>query len=379
MAADMAQDYYALLGVSRDATDDEIKKAYRRLARELHPDANGGDAEAENRFKLVTVAYETLGDPERRRRYDMFGPERGGNGGGSVFAEDLFGAGISDIFQSFFGGSPFGSGGSRRPSGPPRGPDVEVALELDFSEAVFGGSHEVKVRLPVRCEECSGVGARPGTSPVTCSQCGGSGEMRRVRQSILGQMVTSSPCNRCGGLGEEVTSPCPECRGEGRRMEERSYTVEVPAGVDNGTMLKVSGRGGVGARGGLPGDLYVHLRVHPHERFTRHGNDLVATLHVPMAQAALGAHLRFETLDGTEDLVVPRGTQNGHEFRLRGRGVPDVGGRGRGDLRVQLVVDTPTNLSKEQEDLVRLLASQRGEEVAPPDTGFLARVRSAFK
>lgn len=376
------EDFYALLGVSRNASEDELKKAYRARARELHPDANPGDPEAENRFKLVTVAYETLRDPERRRRYDTFGPEglRGtGAPGGQGGFDDIFGANLGDIFQSFFGGgSPFGGG--RRQTGPPRGNDMETAVQLDFREAVFGVSHEVRLRVPVTCETCAGSGARAGTGPVTCSQCEGTGEIRRTRQSILGQMITSSPCPRCGGVGEMVTSPCPDCRGEGRRTEERSYTVDVPAGVDDGSTLKVSGRGAAGPRGGPPGDLYVHLRVRPDERFVRQGNDLVHVLHVPMAQAALGAVIHYETLDGIEDLVIPKGTQPGRVFRLRGRGVPRVGGGGsRGDLLVQVAVDTPTDLSKEQEELLRLLATARGEDVAPPDTGFLARVRSAFK
>ncbi len=380
--ADHPEDFYALLGVSRTATEDELKKAYRARARELHPDANPGDPEAENRFKLVTVAYETLRDPERRRRYDTFGPEglRGTGAPGGAGFDDIFGANLGDIFQSFFGGgSPFGAGG-RRQAGPPRGNDVETAIQLDFGEAVFGVSHEVRLRLPVTCETCSGSGAKPGSGPVTCSQCEGTGEVRRTRQSILGQMITSSPCPRCGGVGQMITSPCPDCRGDGRRTEERTYTVDVPAGVDDGSTLKVTGRGAAGPRGGPPGDLYVHLRVRADERFVRQGNDLVHVLHVPMAQAALGAVIHYETLDGVEDLVIPKGTQPGRVFRLRSRGVPRVNGGGaRGDLLVQVVVDTPTDLSKEQEDLLRLLATARGEEVAPPDTGFLARVRSAFK
>ncbi len=381
--ADTPDDFYALLGVSRTASEDELKKAYRARARELHPDANPGDPQAENRFKLVTVAYETLRDPERRRRYDTFGPEglrgSGGGAGGASGFDDIFGANLSDIFQSFFGGSsPFGGGG--RQTGPPRGNDLETAVQLEFREAVFGVAHEIKMRVPVTCDTCSGSGARPGTSPVTCTQCGGAGEVRRTRQSILGQMITASPCPRCGGLGETVVSPCPDCRGEGRRTVEQTYTVDVPAGVDDGSTLKVTSRGAAGPRGGAPGDLYVHLRVRPDERFVRQGNDLVHVLHVPMAQAALGAVIHYETLDGNEDLVLPRGTQAGRVFRLRGRGVPRVGGGGsRGDLLVQVAVDTPTDLSKEQEELVRLLATARGEDVAPPDTGFLARVRSAFK
>jgi molecular chaperone DnaJ len=383
-------DFYELLGVPRRATDDEIKRAYRKLARELHPDANGGDAAAEERFKIVTVAYETLRDPERRRRYDMFGAEGlrgtgagGGAGNGAGGFEDLFGAGLGDLFNSFFGGggggAGFGQGRGRGQGGPPRGADMEVTLDLDFRSAVFGTSKEIRVRVPVPCETCDATGAKPGTSPVTCTTCGGAGEVRQVRQSILGQMVTARPCPTCGGLGQEIPSPCPDCRGEGRRTEEKAYTVDIPAGVDDGNTLQLGGRGAAGPRGGRPGDLFVHLRVKADEQFIRQGNDIVHVLHVPMTQAALGAHLRYETLDGTEDLVIPRATQPGKVFRLRGRGVPDVNGRGRGDLLVQVVVDTPTELTKEQEDILRLFAGARSEDVAPAETGFLAKVRSAFK
>ena len=375
----MATDYYALLGVSANATDDEIKKAYRRLARELHPDLNPGDKSAEDRFKEVTMAYETLSDPERRRRYDMFGPE--GAAGPSDPFSTMAGAGLGDLFEAFFGGSsPFGGGGrTRGRAGPPRGADAELTLDLSFEEAVFGASREVSLRANVTCMTCSGRGARPGTSPSQCSNCGGVGEVRRVRQSILGQMVTATPCHRCGGTGEEVTSPCPDCHGDGRRTEERTYSVDVPGGVDNGSTLRLTGRGHAGPKGGPPGDLYVHLRVRPHDRFVRSGYDLVHVLRLPMTQAALGAHIPFETLDGSEDLVVPAGTQTGRVFRLRDRGVPRIDGRGRGDLVVQVEVETPAALTKAQESLLRQLATERGEEVAPEDTGLLAKIRSAFK
>ncbi|MGI8984067.1 MAG: molecular chaperone DnaJ [Acidimicrobiales bacterium] len=386
MAPDIG-DFYELLGVGRSATDDDIKRAYRRLARELHPDANPGNAEAEERFKMVTIAYETLRDPERRRRYDTFGPEglrgTGGSGGagGAGGFEDLFGAGLGDLFNSFFGGgaSGFGQARGRGQAGPPRGADMEVTLDTDFRSAVFGTSTEIRVRVPVPCATCDASGARPGTAPTTCSACSGAGEIRQVRQSILGQMVTARPCTRCGGLGQEISSPCPDCRGEGRRSEEKAYTVDTPAGVDDGNTLQLGGRGAAGPRGGRAGDLFVHLRVRADERFLRQGNDLVHVLHVPLAPAALGAHLRSENLDGTEDLVIPRGTQPGKVFRLRGRGVPDVNGRGRGDLLVQVVVDTPTDLTKEQDELLRLFAQARGDDVAPAESGFLAKVRSAFK
>lgn len=380
-------DFYELLGVPRRATEDEVKRAYRKLARELHPDANPGNAESEERFKLVTLAYETLRDPERRRRYDMFGPEglRGtgaaGGGAGAGGFEDLFGAGLGDLFNSFFGGGAtgFGAGRGRGQAGPPRGADMEVTVDIDFRSAVFGTSKEIRVRVPVACTTCGATGAKPGTSATTCSVCSGAGEIRQVRQSILGQMVTARPCPRCNGMGQEIQTPCPDCRGEGRRTEEKAYTVDIPAGVDDGNTLQLGGRGAAGPRGGRSGDLFVHLRVRADDRFLRQGNDLVHVLHIPMAQAALGAHLRYETLDGTEDLLIPKGTQPGKVFRLRGRGVPDVNGRGRGDLLVQVVVDTPTELTKEQEDLLRLFAGARGEDVAPAESGFFAKVRSAFK
>ena len=255
------EDYYALLSVGRNATEDEIKKAYLRLARELHPDRHAGnsaEAEAkEERFKLVNRAYETLKDPERRRQYDMFGAE--GERVGDPFG-GFAGGGLGDIFDAFFGGGPFGGRGPTRRAGPPRGENVEGVLEVSFAEAVLGTQKDVTIRAATTCETCAGSGARPGTTPVTCTTCNGAGELRRVRQSLLGQMVTSSPCPRCGGTGEEIASPCSDCRGQGRKIEEHSYTVDVPAGVDDGSTLRLTGRGAAGPRGGPPGDLYLHLR-----------------------------------------------------------------------------------------------------------------------
>ena len=375
----MAADYYELLGVSRNASEDEIKKAYRKLARELHPDANPDDPSAHERFKDVSTAYETLRDPERRRRYDQFGPEgvRAGAGAGDPFG--FGGGGLGDIFDAFFGGAAGGGFGGGRRGGPARGNDLELLVELAFEEAVFGVRREIKVRAPVPCDTCEATGAAPGTTATTCAACGGTGEVRRVRQSILGQMVTASPCGRCNGIGQEIATPCPACRGEGRRTEEKTYEVDIPAGVDDGTQLRLPGRGGAGPRGGPMGDLYLHTRVRPHERFRRNGQDLIADLHVPMTQAALGAHLTFETLDGEEDLALPPGTQSGRVFELRGRGVPAGRGRSRGDLLVQVFVDTPTDLGKEEQDLLRRLAALRDEDVAPEESGFLSRIKSAFK
>ena len=374
----MATDYYDLLGVSRSATPDEIKRAFRRLARELHPDTGHGDAEAEARFKQVAHAYEVLSDPDKRRRYDTYGAE-GVNGAPTM--GDPFGfasGGLGDVFEAFFGGSPFG-GGSRGPAGPPRGSDLEVVADLEFTEAVFGCEHAVAVRTAVACGACRATGAADGTEPVTCYECQGTGQVQRVRQSLIGQMVTSSPCARCGGSGQIVASPCAECRGEGRSIEERTYTVDIPAGVDSGSTLRLSGRGAVGPRGGGAGDLYVHLRVKPHPRFERDGVDLHSTVRLPYTQATLGTTLDFETLDGTEEIEIPRGTASGTTFRLRGRGVPHLERRHRGDLLVDVVVDVPTELSEDEEEVIRQLAELRGEAVAPPPSGLISKLRSAFK
>lgn len=381
-------DYYALLGVARAASADELKRAYRKKARELHPDANPDDPDAAEKFKVVAQAYEVLSDPQTRARYDRFG-EAGVGGAASGNAGDMFGGGggLGDIFEAFFGqGSPFGGGGGGGggggrggPAAPPRGQDLEVVAELEFEGAVFGTVLPVKVRTWVGCTECGTTGAGMGTKPVTCVECSGTGQVRRVRQSLLGQMVTAGPCPRCGGAGQIIVTPCTECNGEGRRIEEPTFSIDVPAGVDNGSTLRLSGKGAVGPRGGAPGDLYVHLRVRAHERFQREGDDLVANLPISVAQAALGTHLRFETLDGTEDLVVPPGTQHAREFRLRGRGVPHVQGRGRGDLRVVIEVEVPTKLSRTEEDLLRRFAEERGESVVPPDQSLLGRIKSAFR
>lgn len=366
-------DYYELLEVSRDASAEDIKRAYRRLARQLHPDTNP-DPTASDRFKQVAQAYEVLSDPEKRRRYDRFGPDGVNVGAGGSGA-----GGINDIFEAFFsGGGTFGGGG-RGPSGPPRGADLEVVVDLRFEDAVFGIRQPVDVRTAVVCETCGASGGAPGSQPISCLECAGTGQVQRVRQSFLGQMVTNSVCPRCAGQGRIISDPCTDCGGEGRRVEERTYTVDIPAGVDTGSTLRLTGRGAAGPRGGRNGDLYVHVRVRPHERFTREGVDLHCDLPISFAQAALGAHLQFDTLDGAEDLVIPRGTPSGREFRLRGRGVPHLERRSRGDLIVRARVQVPDDLSPEQEELLRQFAEQRGDEVAPADAGFLSRIRSAFR
>ncbi len=375
----MARDFYELLGVRPDASADEIKRAYRQRARELHPDANPDEPGAEEQFKAVSRAYDVLSDPEQRGMYDRYG-EAGVSGSGAAGTGDIFAGagGLGDLFDAFFGGNPFG-GGSSGPAGPPRGQDLEVRADLAFEQAVFGATLPVTVRTAVRCETCGGSGAGAGTQPVTCAECAGSGQVRRVRQSLLGQMVTTSVCPRCGGLGQVVVTPCESCKGHGRVVEDRTFQVDVPAGVDAGSTLRLAGRGAVGPRGGAAGDLYVHLRVLPHARYSREGNDLVTTVAVSMVQAALGTTLTLPTLDGDEELKVPAGSQSGRVFVLRGRGVPQVRGRGRGDVRVELQVDIPTKLSPTEEELLRRLAEERDEPVDPPGgSGLFSRIKSAF-
>lgn len=368
----MSTDYYELLGVARSASPDEIKRAYRKRARELHPDANPDNPEAEERFKEVGRAYEVLSDPNMRARYDQFG-EAGvsGQGGGDPFS----GGGLGDIFEAFFGG---GFGGQRQPSGPPRGQDLEVTARITLDDVMRGAQVTVAVDTAIACDDCAGSGAGAGTEPVQCSECGGAGQVRRVRQSMLGQMVTTGPCGRCGGLGEVIMTPCSGCGGDGRRASKESYTVDVPAGIRSGQTLRLAGRGAVGPRGGAAGDLYVHVAVARHELFERIEDDLVHEYRVSIAQAALGTHGVLAALDGDLDLVVPPGTQHGTEFVARGRGVPHLQGRGRGNLVVRVMVTVPTRLDEEQEAIMRRFAEISGDEVAPPDKGLFSKIKSAF-
>lgn len=366
----MADDHYQTLGVTRGATDDEIKRAYKKLARTYHPDLNPGDQDAEAAFKRVSAAYEVLRDPERRANYDRWGED-------GPPRDPFGGAGFGDIFDAFFGGGSMFGGGERR-TGPPRGEDLEAHVDLELDDAVFGGEREVTVRTAVHCDDCESSGAASGTRAATCGECSGTGQVRRVRQSVLGQMVTSSPCGQCGGAGEVIDQPCATCQGNGRTIEDRTYAVQVPAGVDDGSTLRLSGRGAVGPRGGPSGDLYVRVRISPHPTFRREGDDLVHDFFISFAQAVLGAELEYETLDGLETLVIPPATESGTEFRMRGRGVPHVRGRGRGDLRVRVFIDVPDDLDADQEALLRDFAARRGESVAEPGSGLFGRIKSAF-
>ncbi|HEX2240079.1 MAG TPA: molecular chaperone DnaJ [Actinomycetota bacterium] len=358
-------DYYEVLGISPQATPDEIKRAYRRLARELHPDANRDDPGAADKFKEVTRAYEVLSDPQKRQRYDAFGDERIDAG---AFAD--FG-GISDLFASFFGGS-------TRRRGPTRGADILAEVQVSLAEAAAGIEREVELETLIECSQCGGTGSAEGTFPVRCSDCGGTGEMREVRRSVFGSVMTATTCARCGGSGQEVVDPCRSCGGRGRVRSVETLNVRVPAGIEDGTQLRVTGRGEAGMRGGRAGDLYVVVRVQAHEVFRRAGADLGCEVAVPMTIAALGGHVDVPTLDGDEPLEVPAGTQSGEVVRLKGRGMPRLDGRGRGDLVVLLKVETPGELDAEQAELLERLAALRNEHIAPRTEGFFDRIKQAF-
>jgi molecular chaperone DnaJ len=371
------RDYYAMLGVRRDATGEEIKRAYRRLARELHPDVNP-DAAAQERFKEITVAYEVLSDPDKRRIVDLGGDPYGGGAAGSPFGG--FG-GVGDIFDMFFGTATQRGPRSRQRAGA----DALLRIELTLAEIFTGVHRGLTVDTAVRCEVCGGDGCAPGTSPRTCDTCGGSGEVQSVQRTLLGQMMTSRPCPVCAGLGVIIPSPCPTCGGDGRVRARRTIGVDVPAGIEDGMRIRLSGRGEVGPGGGPPGDLYVEVHQAPHEVFTREGDDLHVTVSVPMTAAALGSSVPLPHLDGegiTETVEIRPGTQNGSVLTLRAQGMPRLHSAHRGDLHVHLSVTTPVRLDAEQERLLRDLAALRDERVsisAPRNGGrFFGKVRDAF-
>lgn len=366
-------DYYEILGVPRDATPEQIKKAYRRLARELHPDVAGNDPASEERFKDVSRAYDVLGNPDKRRAYDLGGDPSAAGGMGGGF-------GFQDIFETFFGAAT----GATAQRGPipraRRGQDALVRLDIDLSEATFGSHREVQVDTAVVCPTCQGSCCRPGTSPRTCEVCGGRGSVQRVARSFLGQVMTTQPCAACQGFGTVIPEPCTECAGEGRVRSRRTISVDVPAGVDTGTRIKLTAQGEVGPAGGPAGDLYLEVRERRHDVFVRRGDDLHATLPVPMTAAALGTVLTLDTLDGPQEVDLRPGTQPDQEVVLKGLGVGHLHTGGRGDLHVHVDVQVPVALDEEQAELLRRLAALRGEErpdarLATASTGMFARLR----
>ena len=349
------RDYYEVLGVSRDASADTIKKAYRKLARKYHPDANPDSQDADAKIKEINEAYEVLVDSEKRARYDRFGHAGNGQGfGGAGGGAGNFG-GFEDIFEMFFN-----TGRQRR--GPERGADLRLDLELSFEEAVFGLEKEVKVPRTESCSTCGGSGAAPGTNPQACVVCAGTGQVQFAQNTPFGRIVQSRTCDRCRGKGKIIEKPCATCHGNGQVRRTRNIDVKIPAGVDNGTRLRVSGEGESGLRGGPRGDLYVYIHVRTHRDFTRHGNDIICEVPISFVQAALGDEIEVPTLEGKVSLKVPEGTQGGTVFRLRGRGVPDVSGYGRGDQHVKVNVVTPVKLDERQKELLREFAEAGGDK-----------------
>jgi molecular chaperone DnaJ len=371
------RDYYEVLGVGRGADEAEVKKAFRRLARELHPDVNSHDPDAEQRFKEAAEAYEVLSDPERRATYDRFGHE-GVRSGGYASGFDAFGS-FGDIFDAFFGGGGgiFGGGGAAR-GGPVQGGDVAVAVEVDLRQVAEGAEVDVAYDAVSRCETCHGNGAAPGTPIETCPRCGGSGQLRAVSRTPFGQVVRATACETCGGEGRRPQTPCSACRGRGRVVGRRSVRVDVPAGIADGQRIRLSGRGHAGERGGPAGDLYVLVRVREDPRFVRDGDDLVTVLDVPAPLAALGATLTAPSLDEPLELELAPGTQPGETVVVRGAGMPSLRGRRRGDLRVVVNVVIPRRLSARQRELLEELADSLDEDNLRADEGVFAKLKRAF-
>ena len=348
-------DHYEVLGVDRDATTDQIKKAYRRLARELHPDVNPG-ADASERFKLVTHAYDVLSDPKQRQQYDL-GPQAGFSGGN-------FG-GFGDIFETFFGGGTTRGPRSRRE----RGQDALLRLEIELEDVIFGTHRDIEVDTAVQCETCNGSCCAPGTRPVTCDICHGSGQIQRAVRSLLGNVMTSSPCGTCRGYGTVIPNPCPTCQGQGRVRARRTIPIDVPAGVDTGLRLQLPSQGEVGPAGGPNGDLYLEIKVRHHDVFSRNGDDLLATLEVQMADAILGTSTKLEALDGEVLLDIKPGTQSAEVITVKDRGITHLRGTGRGDLKIGVQVTTPTRLDNKQQQLIKQFAASR-KKTAPTLTHF---------
>ncbi|MCW3489320.1 molecular chaperone DnaJ [Dethiobacter alkaliphilus] len=372
------RDYYEVLGVSKDASPEEIKKAYRRLARKYHPDVNPDDKSAEEKFKEVKDAFDVLSDSNRRAQYDQFGhaAEEGGFGAGGFGGQGGFQGfgGFEDIFDTFFGGAQRGG----RRNGPQRGNDLRYDMEITLEEAAFGLETTVDIPRSETCETCSGSGAKPGTQPETCAHCNGTGQEQVMRNTAFGRFVSVKPCDVCRGEGKIIKERCPDCHGNGQVRRERKIEVKIPGGVDTGSRLRVSGEGEAGLRGGPPGDLYIVLHVRPHEVFKREGNDIIVEMPISFAQATLGTELEVPTLDGKARVKVPEGTQPGTLFRLRGKGIPHLRGYGRGDQHVRVAVKIPKKLSGKQKELVRQYAELAGEEVLPQDKGIINKMKDAL-
>lgn len=368
------RDYYEVLGISKNATDEEVKKAFRKLAFQFHPDRNKNH-DAEDRFKEVSEAYEVLSDPEKRDKYERFG-HAGAQGFGGFEGFGDFGGfgGFGDIFETFFGGA---TAASRK--GPQKGDDLQHHLNLTFEEAAFGCEKEIHVSRYEICQDCKGSGSEPGTQPAKCPNCNGLGQVRRAQQSIFGQFVNVATCPRCHGEGRIITDPCTRCRGTARVRHTRKLAVTIPPGVDNGIQIRRTGEGEPGTKGGPPGDLYVSISVMEHKLFKREGSDILLELPISFPQAALGDEVKTPTLDGAYSLKIPAGTQPGRVFTLRHRGIAHLRGSGRGDMHVKVKVIVPESLTEYQHALLEELAKSMNQEVSPQDgKGFFDKIKDAF-
>ncbi len=368
--AEQKRDYYAVLGVSKGASDDELKKAYRKLAKDYHPDLNPNDKTAERKFKEVNEAYEVLSDKEKRARYDQFGhagvdPNFGAGGGG--FSGDFGGFDFGDIFSSFFGGG-FGGGDGRARNAPQKGSSLRTSVTITFEEAAFGCEKEISVNRTEQCDTCGGSGCAPGTTAEVCSNCHGAGSVRVQRGGGGFSFSSTSPCPNCHGTGKIIHQPCSSCGGGGTVRHQRKITVNIPAGIDDGQAVSLRGQGGAGVNGGPAGDLLIAVTVRPHVRFQRDGMNVYLEQEVSFLQAALGAELEIPTLDGNVKWTLPEGTQPGTTFRLRGKGIPAVNGRGRGDQMVTVKVKVPKNMTQEQKDALRAFGTAMGDSTSEPES-----------
>ena len=358
------RDYYEVLGIQKGASEDEIKKAYKKLARKYHPDMNPGDKEAEEKFKEVNEANEVLSDPEKKARYDQFGfagvdPNYGAGAGGGAYGGGFDFGDLGDIFGSFFGG---GFGGQRRnPNAPQRGESIRASVSISFTEAAFGCEKSVTIERSEQCPTCKGSGCAPGTTPEVCPDCHGSGTVQTRRQTPMGVFASNGPCRKCGGTGRLIHQPCSDCRGSGAVRKRRTIKVNIPAGIDHGQTISLRGQGGAGKNGGPAGDLLITVMVQPHEIFRRDGVDVFCEAPITFTQAALGAELEIPTIDGKVKYSIPEGTQTGTVFRLKGKGIPVLNGRGRGDQYVTVVIETPRSLNKEQKEALRRFSETLGE------------------
>lgn len=374
------KDFYELLGLEKGASEDEIKKAFRKQALKYHPDRNPGDKEAEEKFKELNEAYQVLSDPQKKAQYDQYGTTDF-NGGGFEGGFDFSGfGGFGDIFDSFFGGG-FSGGGGRRRNGPEKGSDLEYTLSLTFEEAVFGCEKQINITRNESCEKCSGTGANHGSHPKTCDKCGGTGQVRVQRNTPLGNFVSMSTCDKCSGKGTIITDPCTECKGKGKVRKQRKIKINVPAGVDTGNIMPMRGQGEHGNNGGPAGDLYVNIRVASHPTFKRKGFDIYIDTHISFAKATLGTELKVPTVDGDVKYEVPEGTQPGTVFRLKGKGVPRVNSHGRGDQYVNVVVDIPKNLNQKQKEALLAYMEASGEmpEGEGSKKSFIDKIKDSLK